>query len=170
MSFARFDPQQEDFQKQQFQRYVDETNASYNDNKAKAASQKQIDDANYSLAQKKALDKANKAASNYAAGIVDPEEAKAQAALKAKTDEANMSDFQKYEQKNTYDLDNQTKAWKSANELRMKEADQSNVAQKDRLVTQLDTNKSMQQSTINQANKLRTDDNRRAIDGFKMNF
>lgn len=84
--------------------------------------------------------------------------------------EAQMSDFQRLKQKGDYDLGNQTKAWESANTLRMKEADQSNVAQKDRLVSQLDNQKNMQQSGFNQTNKLRSDDNRRAIDGFKMNF
>jgi hypothetical protein len=170
MSFSRYKPEEETYFKQQLQRATDDATQSYNESKTKAASQKQIDDVTYALAQRKALDKANKSVADYNAGIVDPEEAKAKAALEARANEANMTDFQRYSQKNDYDLNNQQKAWESANTLRMKEADQSNVAQKDRLVSQLDNQKNMQQAGFSQTNKLRTDDNRRAIDGFKMNF
>jgi hypothetical protein len=88
----------------------------------------------------------------------------------AQEDEALMSDFQRRKQIGDYDLDNQIKAWGAANKYRMSEADQSNVAQKDRLGMQLDTQKSMQQRTIDQENRLRSDDNRRAIDGFKLSI
>lgn len=79
-------------------------------------------------------------------------------------------DLQNYSKKSDYDLDNQKKAWESANQFRMKEADQSNVAQKDRLEAQLGNQRTMQTATIDQANRLRRDDNQRAIDGFKGNF
>lgn len=49
-------------------------------------------------------------------------------------------------------------------------ADKSNVAQKDRLTTQLDSTERQQQAGFSQTNKLRTDDNQRAINGFKGNF
>lgn len=131
---------------------------------------KPLEDARIDLARRKAQDKVNKERANFESGVVDPEEAKNAERARARADEAGMTDFQRYSQKNDYDLNNQTKAWESANKLRMSEADQSNVAQKDRLVSQLDNQKNMQQSGFNQTNKLRTDDNRRAIDGFKMNF
>lgn len=79
-------------------------------------------------------------------------------------------DLTNYTKKNDYDLDNQKKAWESANQFRMKEADQSNVAQKDRLDAQLGNQRTMQTATIDQANKLRSDDNERAIAGYKGNF
>lgn len=84
--------------------------------------------------------------------------------------EALMSDFERKKQAGDYDLDNQVKAWGAANKYRMSEADQSNVAQKDRLGMQIGSQQLMQDKTIAQENKLRADDNRRAIDGFKLNF
>ena len=177
MSFSRFDPTQESFAKEQLQsamntfrsQQADQKNKD-SDQRARAAAQKQVDDVNSSLEQRKALDRANKRTADYSAGIVDPQDAADEQAAQARAKEAGMSDFQRYSQKNDYDLSNQTKAWESANTLRMREADQSNVAQKDRLVSQLDNQKNMQQSGFNQTNKLRSDDNRRAIDGFKMSF
>lgn len=137
-------------------------------------SQSEVDKITKSLSQQKALDLAKKQKAEYDSGYVDPNVA----ALKSinqkaeldKAAESGQTDFQKYSQKNDYDLTNQQKAWESANTYRMKEADQSNVAQKDRLVTQLDTQKAMQQAGFNQTNTLRRDDNQRAIDGFKMRF
>jgi hypothetical protein len=134
----------------------------------------EVSDIVTSLNQQKALDAAKKQKANYDAGIVDPDVAASEAIAKKsaldKATESGMTDFQKYSQKNDYDLGNQNKAWESANMYRMREADQSNVAQKDRLVSQLDNQKAMQRATIDQANKLRSDDNQRAIDGFKLNF
>lgn len=137
-------------------------------------SQDAIDNLTKSLTQQKALDAAKKAKANYDAGIVDPNDAAKEAIDKKsaldKATESGMTDFQKYSQKNDYDLGNQKKAWESANMFRMKEADQSNVAQKDRLDAQLGNQRTMQQATIDQANKLRSDDNQRAIAGYKGNF
>jgi hypothetical protein len=134
----------------------------------------EVSDIVTSLNQQKALDAAKKQKANYDAGIVDPDVAASEAIAKKsaldKATESGMTDFQKYSQKNDYDLGNQSKAWESANMYRMREADQSNVAQKDRLVSQLDNQKAMQRATIDQANKLRSDDNQRAIDGFKLKF
>jgi hypothetical protein len=114
-----------------------------------------VESANIELARRKAQQKLD----NFNAGVVS-----------SKDKEQEMSDFERKQQSGDYDLGNQIKAWGAANQYRMAEADQSNVAQKDRLGMQLDTQKSMQQSQFGQENKLRTDDNRRAIDGFKLNI
>lgn len=105
--------------------------------------------------------KAQKRLSNYKAGIDD---------TSARDKEAQLSDYERRVQAGDYDLKNQITAWGAANKYRMSEADQSNVAQKDRLTAQLDTQKTMQDKTISQENRLRSDDYRRAVDGFKMNF
>lgn len=140
-----------------------------------------VNDANIALANKKALDTVNRKSANYAAGVVDPEEAIA-TANKLKADaEAGMTDYEQYDRKSGLDLKNQGAAWEKASQLKQSDAGQQLTAQKDRLVTDisgqkdrltanLDNQKAMQQTTINQANKLRSDDNQRAIDGFKMNF
>jgi hypothetical protein len=129
-----------------------------------------ISDASVALANKKALDAVNRKTANYAAGIIDPEDAAA-AANKLKSDaESNLTDYEQYDRKSSLDLKNQDAAWANASKYKQSDAAQSNVAQKDRLVAGLDNQKQLQQATINQANKLRSDDNQRAIDGFKMNF
>lgn len=120
---------------------------------------KELTDLTAQYNAQKSLDDINRKLADRKNGIVDAREA-----------EANMSDYQQYEQKSALDVANQDKAWANASKYRQSDADQSNVAQKDRLVTQLDSQKQIQQNTINQANKLRRDDNQRAIDGFKMNF
>jgi hypothetical protein len=140
-----------------------------------------ISDATIALANKKALDTVNRKTANYNAGVVDPEEATA-AANKLKADtEAGMTDYEQYDRKSSLDLKNQDAAWASASKYKQSDAGQQLAAQKDRLVTDisgqkdrlvagLDNQKEMQRTTINQANKLRSDDNQRAIDGFKMKF
>lgn len=140
-----------------------------------------VNDANIALANKKALDTANRKTANYDAGVVDPEEATS-AANKLKADtESGMTDYEQYDRKQSLDLKNQQTAWDKASQLKQSDAGQQLTAQKDRLTTDisgqkdrltanLDNQKAMQQTTINQANKLRSDDNQRAIDGFKMNF
>jgi hypothetical protein len=107
----------------------------------------------------KSLDRVNRDIANQKNGIVS-----------AKDAESEMSDYQQYEQKQALDIANQDKAWANASRYRQSDAEQSNIAQKDRLVAGLDNQKVLQQNTINQANKLRRDDNQRAIDGFKMKF
>lgn len=103
--------------------------------------------------------KAQKKKSDFAAGVVDKRE-----------QEAQKSDFERLKETGDYNLSNQQKAWESANTLRMREADQSNVAQKDRLGMQLGTQKEMQQAQIGQENRLRSDDFDRAVKGFKGNI
>jgi hypothetical protein len=196
MSFARYDPATESAmdlanEKALFQTQKERENFLLNRESDAQKSQQdkkyqdELDSLTKSLSQQKALDLARKQKAEYDSGYVDPN----QAALKAinqkaeldKAAEAGQTDFQKYSQKNDYDLNNQSRAWREANmykmkeasqgsDLRVREADQSNVAQKDRLVTQLDTQKAMQQAGFNQTNTLRRDDNQRAIDGFKMRF
>lgn len=134
------------------------------------AENQKIADTNIALANKKALDFATKKASDYAAGIVDPAEALAKSRKEKADSEAALSDYEQYDRKQALDLKNQDTAWASASKFRQSDAEQSNIAQKDRLVAGLDNQKEMQRNTINQANKLRSDDNQRAIDGFKMNF
>lgn len=114
-----------------------------------------VEQDNIELARKKA----QKKIADFDAGYVDKREL-----------ESQKTDFERLKETGDYNLDNQKKAWESANTLRMREADQSNVAQKDRLVAGLDNQRNMQQSGFNQTNKLRSDDNQRAIDGFKMKF
>ena len=173
MSFSKFDPVAEQLQKlqgEEAQFNIDNLRSTRADNRARDAANRQVSDAAQALENRKALDAVKRRTANYDAGIKDPEEVAAQELAAKKSKEANMSDFEKYSQKNDYDLGNQQKAWESASTLRMKEADQSNVAQKDRLVSQLDNQKNMQQAGFNQTNKLRSDDNQRAVDGFKMSF
>jgi hypothetical protein len=196
MSFARYDPATEaamELAREQslFNTQKQRENFLLNRDSdlAKALQDKkfqdELDTLNKSLSQQKALDLAKKQKREYESGYVDPNEAALKSInQKAKLDkaaEAGQTDFQKYSQKNDYDLTNQQKAWESANTLRMREAsqgsdlrvreaDQSNIAQKDRLVTQLDTQRAMQQAGFNQTNNLRRDDNQRAIEGFKMRF
>lgn len=117
--------------------------------------QNAVELSNIELARRKAQQKLD----NFDSGV-----------MSSRDKEADMSDFERKKQSGDYDLDNQIKAWGSANQYRMAEADQSNVAQKDRLGMQLDTQKSMQQAQIGQENRLRRDDFNRAVDGFKMNF
>lgn len=174
MSFSKFTPEQEEINrlgteqslfaaKKGNERFFQDFDKQTKDRQA----QDEIDNLTKSLSQQKALDAAKKQKANYDAGIVDPDVAASEAIAKKsaldKAAESGMTDFQRYSQKNDYDLSNQEKAWESANKYRMREADQSNVAQKDRLVTQLD-------KTAEQENRLRRDDNQRAIDGFKLNF
>ncbi len=117
--------------------------------------QNAVELSNIELARRKAQQKLD----NFNSGVTS-----------SRDKEAEMSDFERKKQSGDYDLSNQIKAWGSANQYRMAEADQSNVAQKDRLGMQLDTQKSMQQAQIGQENRLRRDDFNRAVDGFKMNF
>lgn len=177
MSFSKFDSAQEEMGRiaqEQSLFVARKNNADIQRQARDTEAQSEIDRLLNSVKQKKALDLAKKQKADYDAGIVDPDIAAKEAIEKRsalnKAAEEGMTDFEKYSQKNTYDLGNQEKAWKSANMYRMQEADQSNVAQKDRLVSQLDNQKSMQRATIDQANKLRQDDNQRAIDGFKLNI
>jgi hypothetical protein len=88
----------------------------------------------------------------------------------AKEREDSLSDFEKRQQLGDYDFKNQLKAWDAASKYRMTEADQSNVAQKDRLVAQLDTQKELQDRTISQENRVKSDDYNRAVNGFKLSF
>lgn len=117
----------------------------------------EINDSNIEIAKLKA----KKRLDDYKAGIDTST---------AREKEEQMSDFERKKQAGDYDLDTQLKAWGGANKLRMAEADQSNVAQKDRLGMQLDTQKEMQDKTIAQENRLRRDDFNRAVDGFKLNI
>lgn len=102
-------------------------------------------------------------------------------AAQARTDAAanRVRDLSDYGKKSEIDLGNQKLAWESASKFKQSDAaqqitankelaDQSNVAQKDRLGLQTDTQKDMQRAGIDQVNKLRRDDNQRAIDGFRM--
>lgn len=120
---------------------------------------KELTDLTAQYNAQKSLDKVNRDILNQKNGVVS-----------AKDAEADMSDYQIYEQKQALDIANQDKAWANASKYRQSDADQSNIAQKDRLVAGLENQKVLQQNTINQSNKLRRDDNQRAIDGFKMKF
>lgn len=183
MSFSKYDPATEAYMDLAKERSLFETQKQREDfllnrdkdvkkSREDSQYQEELDNITKSLTQKKALDLAKKQKADYESGYVDPSvEALAKINKKSEIDkatESGMTDFQKYSQKNDYDLDNQKKAWESANTFRMREADQSNVAQKDRLVSQLDNQKYIQQAGFNQTNNLRRDDNKRAIDGYNM--
>lgn len=122
------------------------------------------------FAELKASDKLKRQKKDYAAGIINPEDAADEAQIRAQKVDSQKTDIQRYTEKSDYDLGNQSKAWQLASKLKQSDAEQSNIAQKDRLVTQIGGQKDQQQSTINQANKLRSDDNLRAINGYKGNF
>ena len=128
------------------------------------------EEGNKLFAEKKASDKLAKQQANYAAGITDPNDAQDEAQARNQKVDAAKTDIQRYTEKSDYDLGNQGKAWRLASELKQSDANQANVAQKDRLVTQITSNEQLQRNTINQANKLRSDDNLRAINGFKGNI
>ena len=128
------------------------------------------DEGNKLFAEKKASDKLAKQKANYAAGITDPNDAQDEAQARNQKVDAAKTDIQRYTEKSDYDLGNQGKAWRLASELKQSDANQANVAQKDRLVTQITSNEQLQRNTINQTNKLRSDDNLRAINGFKGNI
>jgi hypothetical protein len=140
-----------------------------------------VSDANTTLANKKALDAANRKAADYAAGIADPLETLAETKKLKDAQESALTDYEQYDRKAALDLRNQSAAWADASKYRQSDAAQDFGAQKDRLVTDitgqkdrlvanLDTQKEMQRAGFNQTNTLRRDDNQRAIDGFKMNF
>jgi len=140
-----------------------------------------VSDANIALANKKALDAANRKKANYEAGIADPLETLAETKKLKDAQESALTDYEQYDRKAALDLRNQSAAWADASKYRQSDAAQDFGAQKDRLVTDitgqkdrlvanLDTQKEMQRAGFNQTNTLRKDDNQRAIDGFKMNF
>lgn len=122
------------------------------------------------FAELKASDKLIRQKKDYAAGIINPEDAGDESQIRAQKVESQKTDIQRYTEKSDYDLGNQSKAWQLASKLKQSDAEQSNIAQKDRLVTQIGGQKDQQQTAINQANKLRSDDNLRAINGYKGNF
>jgi hypothetical protein len=117
----------------------------------------EINDASIEIAKLKA----KKKLSDYKSGVNT---------TTAQEKEELMSDFERKKQVGDYDLSNQIKAWGAANKYRMSEADQSNIAQKDRLGMQLDTQKTMQDKTIDQENRLRRDDYSRAVNSYTGNF
>jgi hypothetical protein len=108
-----------------------------------------------------AKSKAKKRLADYSAGVDT---------TTSQEKEALMSDFERKKQLGDYDLSNQIKAWGAANKYRMSEADQSNVAQRDRLGMQLETQKAIQDKTIDQENRLRRDDYSRAVNSYTGNF
>lgn len=146
MTFSFYSPEQTEINKIQSGRAI---------NNLKIGNQ--IEDSNLEIARLKA----KKRLDDYKSGIDS---------RSAREKESEMSDFEKAKQVGDYGLDNQIKAWGAANRYRMSESDQSNVAQKDRLGMQLDTQKTMQDKTIAQENRLRRDDFNRAVDGFKLNI
>lgn len=134
------------------------------------AESRAVSDANAALANKKALDTANRKKANYEAGIADPLETLAETKKLKDAQESVLTDYEQYDRKAALDLKNQSAAWADASKYRQSDAAQDFTAQKDRLVANLDTQKEMQRAGFNQTNTLRKDDNQRAIDGFKMNF
>jgi hypothetical protein len=104
---------------------------------------------------------------------------KAQASQDLATESAN--NLKNYSDKSSVDLTNQQKAWEAASKLKQSDADQQitgqkdladigNVAQKDRLTSQLTNQKDIQQAEFKQTNQLRQGDNERAVNTYKMNF
>jgi type IV secretory pathway TrbF-like protein len=104
---------------------------------------------------------------------------KAQAAQDLATESAN--NLKNYSDKSNVDLTNQQKAWESASKFKQSDAAQQitgqkdladigNVAQKDRLTSQLSNQKDIQQAEFRQTNQLRQGDNERAVNTYKMNF
>jgi hypothetical protein len=104
---------------------------------------------------------------------------KAQTAQDLATESAN--NLKNYSDKSSVDLTNQQKAWEAASKLKQSDADQQitgqkdladigNVAQKDRLTSQLTNQKDIQQAEFKQTNQLRQGDNERAVNTYKMNF
>lgn len=98
-----------------------------------------------------------------------------------KDKEEEMSDYEKAVRTGDYELANTLKAWDSASGYKQTEAAQTYDAQQKQLETQTgsnqaintqntDTEKALQAATIAQENKLRTDDNNRAVSGYKMSF
>jgi hypothetical protein len=150
------------YQTEQQQKQLDRQKANQSQLDDFENQQSSIDNTNRQTSIEIARQKAQKRLDNAKAGIEEP--------VDPKTAEANMTDFERAKQLGDYGLDNQIKAWGAANRYRMSEADQSNIAQKDRLGMQLDTQKSMQDKTIAQENRLRRDDFQRAIQGFKGSF
>jgi enoyl-[acyl-carrier-protein] reductase (NADH) len=103
----------------------------------------------------------------------------AQAAQNLATESAN--NLKNYSDKSNVDLTNQQKAWESASKFKQSDAAQQitgqkdladigNVAQKDRLTSQLTNQKDIQQAEFRQTNQLRQGDNERAVNTYKMNF
>jgi hypothetical protein len=104
---------------------------------------------------------------------------KAQAAQDLATESAN--NLKNYSDKSNVDLTNQQKAWEAASKFKQSDAAQQitgqkdladigNVAQKDRLTSQLINQKDIQQAEFRQTNQLRQGDNERAVNTYKMNF
>lgn len=109
----------------------------------------------------------------------------AQSLLESKLKEGRVYDdatnLKNYSDKSNVDLTNQQKAWEAASKFKQSDAaqqiqaqtnlaDQSNVAQKDRLVSQLTNQKDIQQAEFKQTNQLRDGDSQRAANAYKMNF
>jgi hypothetical protein len=104
------------------------------------------------------------------------------AAAVAQSKSAESTDNLKiYSDKSNVDLENQRKAWESASGFKQSDAAQQitgqkdladigNVAQKDRLTSQLTNQKDIQQAEFKQTNQLRQGDNERAVNTYKMNF
>lgn len=160
MTFAAWNKDQQadiDYERKRFleqrQAFDRQTEIARNNNKTK----EEADRIESQLSQQKALDLAKKRTDNYAKGIVDPLEN-----IKPKTDFDNYKDVQ------DYDLGNQEKAWALANKFKQSDADQSNVAQKDRLTTQLNNQLKMQQKGFDQTNQLRANDSSRALAAYRM--
>lgn len=189
MSFSRFTPEQDQeyqaiqasgIERTRRQRELSKVNEELAQQKALDLANKQksdyqsgvksFEEESKAFADQKALDKLNRQKANYKSGTVDPKDAEDEAQSRLIEQDKNKTDFQRYTEKSGYDLDNQSKAWRLASELKQSDANQSNIAQKDRLVTQIGGQKDQQQVAINQANKLRSDDNLRAINGFKGNI